>query len=133
MGIWRSGECWRPSKCAVMTVQGGRSCKKEAIALNQILPLIHVTLQNWLNDRAPRLGAALAFYMALSLAPTLVILLAIAGLVFSTKAAESRLMLELQGLMGYQGAQVVQSIIEGAHGRRTGLWALLLGLVPLFV
>jgi membrane protein len=104
-----------------------------AIPLREITPLLRVTVQNWLNDRAPRLGAALAFYMALSLAPTLVILLAIAGLLFSASAAENRLVLEIQGLVGQEGGEAIQAIIEGVHRPRSGIVAILLGLVPLFI
>jgi membrane protein len=104
-----------------------------AIPLREIIPLIRVTVQNWINDRAPRLGAALAFYMALSLAPTLVILLAIGGLLFSANAAESRLVAEIQGLVGQEGAEAIRGIIEGAHRPRSGIVAILLGLVPLFI
>jgi membrane protein len=71
--------------------------------------------------------------MALSLAPTLVILLAIAGLLFSASSAENRLILEIQGLMGREGAQAIQAMIEGAHRPRSGIAAILLGLVPLFI
>ena len=51
------------------------------IHLKEIALLIRVTVQNWQTDRAPRLGAALAYYMALSLAPILVILLAVSSFV----------------------------------------------------
>jgi membrane protein len=104
-----------------------------AIPLREITPLLRVTFQNWINDRAPRLGAALAFYMALSLAPTLVILLAIAGLLFSASAAENRLIWEVQGLVGQEGAKAIQAMIEGVHRPRSGITAILLGLVPLFI
>jgi membrane protein len=104
-----------------------------AIPLREIFPLLRVTIQNWLSDRAPRLGAALAFYLALSLAPTLVILLAIAGLLFSASAAENHLVLEVQGLVGQAGAQAIQAMIEGTHRPRSGIAAILLGLVPLFI
>ena len=92
-----------------------------------------MTAENWLHDRAPRLGAALAFYLALSLAPTLVILLNIAGLAFGAKASENRLILEVQGLVGDEGAKVIQAMIEAAHRPRSGIAAILLGLVPLFI
>src|SRR5579864_3095552 len=98
------------------------------IPLKEIVPLIRVTGQNWLDDRVPRLGAALAYYMALSLAPTLVILLAIAGLVFGAKAAEGRLILEIQGLVGQEGAKAIQAMIDGAHRPRSSLAFILLGL-----
>ena len=104
-----------------------------AIPLKEIAPLIRVTVRNWIDDKVPRLGAALAFYIALSLAPTLVILLAIAGLVFSAKASENRLILEVQGLVGQEGAQVIQAMIEGVHRPRSGIATILLGLVPLFI
>jgi membrane protein len=104
-----------------------------AIPLKQILPLFGVTVRNWIDDRVPRLGAALAFYIALSLAPTLVILLAIAGLLFSAKAAENRLMLEIQGLVGQVGAKAIQAMIAGVHRPRSGIVTILLGLVPLFI
>jgi membrane protein len=104
-----------------------------ALPLTEIAPLIRVTVENWLKDRAPRLGAALAFYMALSLAPTLVILLAVTGWAFGEKAAEGRLILEIQGLVGYEGAKVIQAMMEGAHRPRSGIATILLGLVPLFI
>ena len=104
-----------------------------AIPLKEIAPLIRLTIRNWIDDKVPRLGAALAFYIALSLAPTLVILLAIAGLVFSAKASENRLILEVQGLVGQEGAKVIQAMIEGVHRPRSGIAAILLGLVPLFI
>src|SRR6202023_2050517 len=104
-----------------------------AIPIQEIVPLLRVTGRNWIDDKVPRLGAALAFYIALSLAPTLVILLAVAGLVFSAKASENRLMLEVQGLVGQEGAKVIQAMIEGVHRPRSGIAAILLGLVPLFI
>ncbi len=103
------------------------------IPLKAIPLLIRVTAQSWLDDQVPRLGAALAYYMALSLAPTLVILLAIAGLAFGAKAAEGRLIVEIQGLVGVEGAEVIQSMIEGAHRPKSGVSAILFGVVTLFV
>ncbi len=75
----------------------------------------------------------MAFYLALSLAPTLVVLLAIAGLLFSASAAENRLISDIQGLVGQAGAQAIEAMIEGTHRPRSGIAAILLGLVPLFI
>ena len=58
--------------------------------LKEIARLIPAAVRNWQNDKAPRLGAALAYYMALSLAPTIVIMLAMAGWAFGAKAATGR-------------------------------------------
>jgi membrane protein len=104
-----------------------------AIPIRQIGPLLWLTGRNWIDDKVPRLGAALAFYIALSLAPTLVILLAIAGLVFSAQASENRLTLEVQRLVGQEGAKAIQAMIQEVHRPRSGLAAILLGLAPLFI
>ncbi len=77
------------------------------------------------------MGAALAYYIALALAPTVVILLAIAGLAFGAQAAEGRLVSQIQGFVGYEGARAVQTMIEGARQSR-GIAATVLGLVTVF-
>lgn len=103
------------------------------LAVQEISSLIKATVQNWQNDRAPRLGAALAYYMALSLAPTVVIMLAVAGWAFGARAAEGRLVLQIQGLVGQEGAKVIQSLVDGANTPSRGLGVTLLGLVTLFL
>src|SRR5882724_11283564 len=57
------------------------------VPLREIAPLLRLTVRNWHNDRAPRLGSALAYYMALSLAPAVIIILAVTGIAFGAKAA----------------------------------------------
>ena len=102
------------------------------IPFQAIAPLCKGAFQNWLSDRAPRMGAALAYYIALSLAPTVLILVAIAGLAFGAQAAEGRLVSEIQGLVGYEGAKAIQTMIEGARRPSRGLAATVLGLVTVF-
>ena len=102
------------------------------IPFKEIAPLCKVAFQNWLSDRAPRMGAALAYYIALSLAPTVLILVAIAGLAFGAQAAEGRLVSEIQGFVGYEGAKAIQTMIEGARRPSRGLAATVLGLVTVF-
>ena len=77
------------------------------------------------------MGAALAYYIALSLAPTVLILLAIAGLAFGAQAAEGRLVSQIQGFVGYEGAKAIQTMIEGARQSR-GIAATVLGLATVF-
>jgi membrane protein len=77
------------------------------------------------------MGAALAYYIALSLAPTVLILLAIASLAFGAPAAEGRLVSQFQGLVGNEGAKAIQSMIDGARQSR-GIAATVLGLVTMF-
>jgi membrane protein len=98
------------------------------IPLKAIAGLGRVAVRNWQDDRAPRMGAALAYYIALSLAPAVLILLAVAGWAFGAKAAEGRLVSQFQNFVGYEGAQAIQNMIEGAHQSPRGLAATLLGL-----
>jgi len=102
------------------------------IPLKEILPLSKVAIQNWQNDKAPRMGAALAYYIALSLAPTVLIVLAIVGFTFGTQSAERRLVSQIQGLVGYEGAKPIQAMIEGARPSSRGLAATTLGLITVF-
>src|SRR4051812_7577751 len=102
------------------------------VPLREIAPLLISTVRNWHKDRAPRMGAALAYYIALSLAPAVVIILAVTGIAFGAKAAQGRLVGQIQGLVGYEGAKVIQSMIEGAHRSSSGIVATLLGLVTIF-
>lgn len=102
------------------------------LPFKEVTPLIGETIRNWHRDRAPRMGAALAYYITLSLAPTVVIVLAVAGLAFGARAAQGRLVWQIQGLVGHEGAKVVQSLIDGTHAPYSGIVATLLGLATLF-
>ena len=102
------------------------------IPFKEIGPLIRETFQNWVSDRAPRMGAALAYYIALSLAPTVLILLAIASLAFGAQAAEGRLVFQIQGLVGDEGARAIQTMIEAARRSSRGTAATVLGLLTVF-
>src|SRR5690349_22746991 len=82
----------------------------------------------WTSDNATRLGAAVAFYALLSLAPMLVIAIAVASVVYGQEAAEGRLALEIQGLAGPDVARTIQEVIKSADQPRTGVIATLLGL-----
>lgn len=83
------------------------------------------------DDNAPRLGAALAYYTILSLAPLLVIIIAVAGLVFGQEAARGQISAQIQNLMGAQGAEMVETMIQKASNLGSGLVAGLIGLVTL--
>ena len=105
--------------------------------LGEITSLVRATVKNWQEDRGSRLGAALAYYTALSLAPTLLIMLAVVVWAFGTTVAEGRVVQQVQDLVGQQGAKVIQTVMQEAHlpsmGRPShGLTAVLLGLVTLF-
>jgi membrane protein len=103
-----------------MTFHGYRDVFKEAFS-------------RWLADRVPRLGAALAFYSMLSLAPLLVIAVAIAGSMFGEEAARRQIVAEIEDLVGGEGAQAIQAMLASADRPEIGGVAALLGIIVLLV
>lgn len=91
------------------------------------------TFEHWLDDRAPSMGAALAFYSAFSVAPLLIIVIAIAGMVFGEDAARGAIVGQLGSLVGTPGASAIQAMLEAAGKRESGLVATTVGIVTLLV
>lgn len=95
--------------------------------LKHVTQLFRLTGTAWLADRAPRLGAALAFYSILSLGPLLLLLVQVAGALLGREAAEGQIIAQVKGLVGAQGLDAVKSILyAAAHRQQTGLLAKLL-------
>src|SRR5215469_16250739 len=93
--------------------------------------LIKQTASNWNEINAPRLGAALAFYTMLSVSPLLVLLVALAGLVFGPQAAEGRVVGQLQSVIGYEGSLVLQDLLAHTRQLSSGLTAVGAGVLLL--
>ena len=87
----------------------------------------------WVTDRAPTMGAALAFYSAFSLAPLLVIVIAFAGIAFGEAAARGAIVEQLAGLVGAPAAEAIQSLLKAAQDTKTGILASVVGLVTMLV
>lgn len=83
------------------------------------------------DDQAPRLGAALAYYTVLSLAPLLILLIAGAGLVFGKEAAQGQLFGEIRSMVGPEGAKAIESMITGASKPASGVIASIIGFLTL--
>jgi membrane protein len=90
-------------------------------------------IYSWLDDRAPTMGAAIAYYTVFSIAPILVMVIAIAGLVFGQKAAEGALFGELTDLVGPESASAVQAMLRSASGSRSGVFATVVGICTLII
>ena len=95
--------------------------------------LLVATFEAWYRHNAPRLGASLAFYTILSLAPLLIVVMAAASLLFGRTAAENQMVWQIQDLVGREGAEVVQQMMEGARKPTSGILATLIGLLALFL
>ncbi|HET6597326.1 MAG TPA: YihY/virulence factor BrkB family protein [Anaerolineales bacterium] len=96
-----------------------------------MLNLIKDTFREWREDAANRLAAALAYYTTFSLAPLLVLILAIAGLVSGREAAQTQTMAQVEDLIGVEGREFVEGMIESASQPETGLAATFIGAVTL--
>jgi membrane protein len=93
----------------------------------EILAALKETVIEWSNDNVPRLGASLAFYTLLSLAPLLVVVVAIAALVYGKQAAQGQLFWQIRGLMGEEGARTIQGLLQSAYKPATSAVATVLG------
>ena len=86
---------------------------------------------DWKDDEAPRLGAALSYYTIFSLAPLLLIAVAIAGLAFGREAAQGRIVDEVGGVLGKSGGEAIQAMVQNAREPGGGVLATITGVVAL--
>jgi membrane protein len=105
-----------------------------AIKPKQILGLLKETVNEWQEDKTTRLAAALAYYTVFSIAPLLIIAIAVAGAIFGEEAARGEIVGQIQGLVGRQGAEVIETAIENANrpGSNGGIASLISVIVLLF-
>lgn len=101
----------------------------------QVWRLLKESFQEWNQDKASRLAAALAYYTVFSLSPLLVLVLAIASLFFDQAAVRDQILAQAQNLMGQQGAEFIQSALENNSqpGSNSGLIATVVSVVLLLV
>jgi len=93
--------------------------------------LLGETLYEWYEDRAARLGAALAYYTVFALAPGLIVIIAVTALVLGKVAAQGQIIAEVQDLIGVAGAEAIRAAIESTGGKGSGLHATGLGVITL--
>src|SRR6266513_5294369 len=110
------------------TLASGRSLVRICpMWLQPWVSLCAKAVYKWLDDRAPTMGVAIAYYTVFSLAPMLVMVIAVAGLAFGQKAAEGALFGELADLIGAESAVAVQAMLRSAGSTRSGLLATAVG------
>ena len=91
------------------------------------------TVDSWLEHEGPRLAASLSLYSLLSLAPLVILTIAVASLAFGQSAAQEALIDEVRDVMGGDGARTVQTVIEHGKEPHAGSVASVLGIVILIV
>jgi membrane protein len=103
----------------------------EPVTLKSVWDLIKKTASSWSEINAPRLGAALSYYTMLSMAPLLVVCIAIASLVFGAKAAQEQIAYQIQSVVGPQGSETIQTLLAHADQPAQGVTAAVFGFLVL--
>src|SRR5438067_660858 len=93
--------------------------------------LLKESLYAWYADYAPSMGAALSYYTIFSIAPMLVIVIAVAGLAFGSEAASGAIFEQLRGLVGDDGAVAIQGLVKSASKPATSIIAAITGVITL--
>src|SRR5882724_3060569 len=106
---------------------------RAASVLRAIWILLRDAAEGWLAHRASSTGAALAFYTVFSLAPVLILSIAIAGFFFGEAAARGEIVDQIGDLVGPQGAALVQSVLQNAHRPDAGTIATIVSVMTLIL
>jgi membrane protein len=101
------------------------------MSIKNWIPLAKQTFDKWSEHRAPRLGASVAFYSLLSFAPLLVLVAAMAALVFDRNTAQNALMEQARQMIGDRGADTVKSLLASAQKPSSGIFASAIAFVAL--
>src|ERR1700738_2176494 len=104
-----------------LRLKGGR---KEVVWL-----LLKTTATQWIDDKCPQLGAALAYFTVFSLAPLVLILLAFFGLFFGSEHARDKIIEQMQYLIDPSGIKVIKDIATSASKPHSGILATTLGII----
>lgn len=99
----------------------------------QWLALCKQAVQSWSDDYAPSMGAALSYYSVFSMAPLLLIVISVAGLVFGEEAARGELFGQLAGLMGADAARTLETLLASVNKPAQGIVSTLIGLGVLLI
>jgi membrane protein len=115
-----------------MSDPGGLPQRLKTAAID-VLEIAKAALRGWIADRAASMGAAIAYYTVFSLAPILLLVIAIAGIVFGDKAAAGAVVENLTDVMGKEGAQALEALIKHAAIGASGPIATLVGIATMLV
>lgn len=84
--------------------------------------------KEWNEDKVTRLAASLSYFTVFSLAPLLIVIIAVAGLIFGASVAQKQIVDQLQGLVGSDGAQLIDSLLNNARHVNTDILATIFGV-----
>lgn len=101
--------------------------------IRRFFELAKQSVAAWSDDYAPSMGAAIAYYTVFSLAPLLLIVIAVAGAVFGRDAVQGEIVAQLSGLIGSDGAHAIQGLIASASNKSDGIVAGVISAVVLII
>ncbi len=90
--------------------------------------LVKQSIDAWVDDYAPSMGAALAYYTMFSIAPLLLIVIAVAGFFFGAQAAQGEILGQLRGLLGDDGAHAIEGLLKSVSEPKKSIAATLIGI-----
>lgn len=112
----------------------GRAKKEESRGRLRIIgDIFRETISRWVQDNAPHLAAAIAFYTVFSIAPMLILVVSIAGLVFGEHAARGEIVNQIQHWTGPNGAILIQAMVRSAGTSASGVMATFLAIAILLI
>ena len=103
------------------------------MTFGNVFRLMKEAVSAWIADYAPSMGAALSYYTLFSIAPLLLIVVSVAGLVFGEEAARGEIFGQLRGMMGDEGAMALQGMLESVNRPEAGIIGTITGVVLLLV
>src|SRR5262245_15732892 len=98
-----------------------------------VWPLLKGSAVQFWNHKGPRLGAALAFYIALSLSPLLLVVVAIAGSVYGEEAARGQLAHQIEDTVGSEGAKAIETMLASTKSEGKGILMTIVGVATLLL
>lgn len=107
--------------------------RNKKITFKNIWWLLSETFDQFIDDKAFKMSAALSYYAAFSIGPMLIIIIAIAGFIFGEDAIRGQIFREMNSLMGKDGAVLLETIIKGASNTSTGIIATIVSVLFLFI
>ncbi|HEY2805627.1 MAG TPA: YihY/virulence factor BrkB family protein [Gemmatimonadales bacterium] len=103
------------------------------VTTTQFFTLLRKAASAWNDDDASSMGAALSYYTLFSIAPLLVIVIAVGGLIFGRDATQGQILIQLRGLIGDAGARAAQDLLQSANSPAKSAMAAIVGSITLLL
>jgi membrane protein len=103
------------------------------VPAKQSLRLLKESASSWSADYCPSMGAAISYYTLFSIAPLLLIVIAVAGMVFGAEAARGEIFGQLRGLLGEDGAKAIEGMVDAANQSSGGIVSTIVGVLVLLL